>query len=46
MSEEALDVTLKGKELYPDDKTILVSYASSLRSLMRNDEAEKERQAN
>ena len=42
MSKEALEVTAKGIKNFPDDKTLLVSRASALRSQMRNKEAEDE----
>ena len=41
-SEEALEACDDAKQYFPDDKTILVSHASALRSVMRNEEAVKE----
>ena len=39
---EALEACEEAIKHFPDDKTILVSHASALRSVMRNDEAVKE----
>ena len=41
-SEEALEACEEAIKHFPDDKAILVSHASALRSVMRNDEAVKE----